>query len=139
WAGHKKDQWSLFCVSCARYQNSMATTVNRTHIPRPSADFQGKGIGAGAFEEGSFGSGPEMKWASNQTERKQAVRIALPSGSCHFEIASTPYLAPIAARKNVRPTLQRNAITAPESTSATLLTPDARYSSPKNKDTMNVA
>ncbi len=50
-----------------------------------------------------------------------------------------PSFAAVAARKKVRPMLHRNAISAPQRTTKTLRSLDARYSSPRNNDTMRVA
>ena len=67
------------------------------------------------------------------------ARIVTPRGSCQFEIASTPSFAATAVKINVRPTLHKNAIRAPQRTIQVFPNQDARYSSPRNNDTMSVA
>src|SRR6266404_2808436 len=133
------DQWLFSFVSCNRYQTSVPTTVNKSHNPRPDANLQEKGISGGAVEGRSFGSGPERRRTSPQTKRRQMARTVTPRGSCQFKIASTPSFAATAVRIKVRPTLHRNAIKIPQRTITILHVRDARYSSPRNNDTMSVA
>src|ERR1700730_19265963 len=134
-----KDQRLLSFVSCDWHQTSVPTRVNKNHAPRPDANRQDNGVSGGAFVGRSFGIGPEMRRTTPQTKRRQIARMVTPRGSSQFAIASTPSFAATAVKRNVRPTLHRNAITAPQSTVTNLRDRDARYSSPRNNETMSVA